>query len=125
MNVNALLDVHVMPLSTLGDASCRLNPGRPLADELLQLLLTSDQGGSLSPRKRIDAVLDELVSVEGLPFQEQLLQGGPWRVSDAWNQRGRRVETSSWKLNVRSRGCSVCVCGGGPPAVVSVGKMHG
>lgn len=56
-----------------------------MADELLQLLLTSDskQRSSNAPSGRIDELLDELLALDGLQFQEQLLQGGPWRVSIA------------------------------------------
>jgi hypothetical protein len=62
----------------------RSNPGRPLADELLQLLSTSTESSNAAAAaaaRRIDVLLDELQAVEGLRFDEQLLQGGPWRVS--------------------------------------------
>jgi hypothetical protein len=59
---------------------CRYNP---LADELLQLLTAdSGEGSSSAARRRIDTLLNELQEVEGLQFVEQLLQGGPWRVSE-------------------------------------------
>lgn len=58
---------------------CRANP---LAEELLQLLTReSGDGSSGAARRRIDALLSELQGLEGLQFDEQLLQGGPWRVS--------------------------------------------
>lgn len=60
-----------------------------IADELLQLLTTTSGEGSSSAaadRSRIDAVLDDLVALSNdqqqqQEFQEQLLRGGPWRVS--------------------------------------------
>lgn len=53
----------------------------PLADELLQLLTAdSGEGSSSAVRQRIDTLLNELQALEGLQFDEQLLQGGPWRV---------------------------------------------
>lgn len=61
----------------------RSNPGRFLADELLQLLSsgTDSSSGAAAARRRIDVLLDELQALKGLQFDEQLLQGGPWRVS--------------------------------------------
>lgn len=60
---------------------CRTAPGRPQADELLQLLSSSaDSSSTTAARRRIDELLDELQGLEGLQFNEQLLQGGPWRV---------------------------------------------
>jgi hypothetical protein len=64
---------------------CRSNPGRPLADELLQLLSSitdsSSAAAAAAARRRIGVLLEDMQAVEGLQFDERLLQGGPWRVS--------------------------------------------
>jgi hypothetical protein len=60
---------------------CRAKPGLPQADEVLQLLVDDTAASDAADtRRRIDALLDELQGLDGLQFEEQLLQGGPWRV---------------------------------------------
>lgn len=61
----------------------RTDPGRPLATELLQLLASAASTQSSTPadaRSKVDALLDQLIGLDSLKFNEQLLQGGPWRV---------------------------------------------
>lgn len=60
---------------------CRAKPGRAQADEVLQLLVDAAAASSAADtRRRVDALLDELQDIDRLQFDEQLLQGGPWRV---------------------------------------------
>lgn len=80
--------------------------GRPEADELLQLLTSQDSNSSSSngkARSRIDELLNQLLDLEGqLQFEEQLLQGGPWRVSKTdgsyWAQQHTHIAVAQHML---------------------------
>lgn len=82
---------------------CRTDPGRPLATELLQLL-ASTQSSPADARSKVDALLDQLTGLDSLEFNEQLLQGGPWRVGHSRPKQQGHCRATCQQQGLRALG---------------------